>query len=290
MQSFGVSESRYWVQGKRLCKWAELWLQVWDKTEAIAEIKQEPRPKLAALFHPVPIPCEWTDRQLLTLSIRLDSYLQDNPIAYLLADITGSDSLIWLGEPSIQNLAAWLSIQVPVECRALERVWQQQFKEHDLVTYYQTEDKLLLLRRWLGIAEPAIRELGKYPLQVPDFLTEEFDVFWEQQIYRTEGKVLDTLAPANQSGMDRIATQAYKVFSNRPNWINKARETKVAAYLSHQQQLQLGDRQPPPQPQPLASDASPGQALTWATESYLPFRRWEIVINQPRTAILIMRI
>jgi len=28
--------------------------QVWDKTEAIAEIKQNPRAKLAALFHPVP--------------------------------------------------------------------------------------------------------------------------------------------------------------------------------------------------------------------------------------------
>src|SRR3712207_8673087 len=53
----------------------------------------------------------------------------------------------------------------------LEQVWQQQFKEHDLATYYQTDDKLLLLRRWLGIAEPAFEELGKYPLPVPKFLT-----------------------------------------------------------------------------------------------------------------------
>lgn len=281
IESFGVSDSLCWVKGKRLCDWAEEWLRVWNKTEAIAEIKQQPRPKLATLFHPVPIPREWTDRQLLTLAIKLDSYPQDNPIAHLLADITGSDRQIWLREPSIQNLAAWAKIQVPEECRPLERVWQHQFNEHDLATYYHTEDKLLLLRRWLGIAEPVITELGKYPLPVPDFLTEEFDLYWEQQIYRTEGKALDNLTPVNQSVMERIANCAYKVLSNRPNWITKARERKVADYLSHQQKVELGDRQPPPQPQPLAQDASPGQALTWAIESYLPFRRWETVINQP---------
>ncbi len=280
MRSFGISTSSYWIKGERLCDWAEAWLRVWNKTEAIAEIKQHPRNKLAALFHPVPLPEEWTNEQLLTLATRLNFYPQDNPIAHLLADIT-DDHQIWLAQPSIQNLAAWLAIQVPQEYRILERVWQHQFNEHNLATYYQNEDKLLLLRRWLRIAEPVITELDKYPLPVPDFLTAEFDQYWEQQLYRTEAKVIEDLVPSNQPGMERIADQAYKVLSNRPNWVTKVRETKVAAYLSHQQKVDLGDRQPPPQPQSLALDASPEQALTWATESYLPFRRWEIVINQP---------
>jgi len=38
---------------------------------------------------------------------------------------------------------------------------------------------------------------------------------------------------------------AYKVLSHRPNWITKVRN-KLSAYLSHQQKLSLGDRQPPP--------------------------------------------
>ncbi len=277
IESFGVSVP-CWVKGKRLCDWACEWLRVWDKTEAIA-VKQDPRSKLAALFQPVPLPGEWTNRQLFTLATKLDFYPQENPIAHLLADITGSDRQIWFAEPSIQHLAAWLAIQVPEECRPLERVWQHQ-RNHDLATYYQTENKLLLLRSWIGIAEPGITELGKYPLSIPNFLTEEFDRYWEQQFYRTEGKALDNLMP-NQAGMERIANCAYKVFSNRPNWITKARERKVADYLSHQQTMELGNRQPPPQPQPLAPDASPQQAFTWAIESYLPFRRWEIVINQP---------
>ncbi len=284
MQSFGVSASPYWVKGKRLCDWAVEWLRIRGKTEAIAETKQDPRPKLEALFDPVRLPSEWTDKQLLTLETRLSAYCrdypQDNPIAHLLAEITGSVQQVWLTEPSIPNLAAWLAIQVPQECKILERVWQQQFQEHDLATYYQTEDKLLLLRRWLGIAEPTIVELGKYPLPVPNFSIDEFDQYWEQQLYRTEAKVLDTLIPTAQPGMDRIATQAYKVLSNRPNWIKKARETKLAPYLNYQQQVELGDRQPPQKPQPLTLDASPEQALTRATESYLPFRRWEIAINQ----------
>jgi serine/threonine protein kinase len=261
MQSFGMSTSPYWVKGKRLCDWAVEWLRVWDKTEVIAEIKQNPDVKLAALFDPVPVPDEWTKEQLLTLATRLNSYPQDNPIAHLLADIT-DDHQIWLAEPSIENLAAWLAIQVPQECRILERVWQHQFNEHNLATYYQNEDKLLLLRRWLRIAEPVITELDKYPLPVPDFLTAEFDQYWEQQLYRTETKVLEHLIPTNQPGMERIAELAYKVLSHRPNWITKVRETKLSAYLSHQQKVDLGDRQPPPQPQPLALDASPKQALT----------------------------
>ncbi len=280
MQSFGVSASPYWVKGKRLCDWATEWLRVWDKTNAISEIKQDPRLRLQALFHPLPLPKEWTSKQLLTLATRLDSYPQDNPIAYLLCDITGGNEQIWLGEPSIPNLAAWLAIQVPEESRPLERVWQQQF-QHELATYYQTEDKLLLLRRWLGIGKEVMTELGKYPLPIPDFLTDDFDRYWEEQLLHTEGRAMDNLTPDHQAGMDRIATTAYKVLKNRPNWINRARETKVAAFLSTGQKVELSDRQSPPQPQPLPLDASPKQTLTWVTENYLPFRRWEIVIHQP---------
>ena len=277
LQFFGGSD-RYWVKGKRLCDWAQLWLQVWHKTDAIAEIKQNPRSKLTDLFHPLPIP-EWTDKKLLTLATQLDGYPQEKPIAYFLADITKSDQQIWLAEPSIANLAAWIAISVPQEYKPLEQVWQQQFK-HDLAIYYQTEDKLLLLRRWLGIVEPVL-ELGKYPLPIPNFLIAEFDQYWQQQLYKTDAKVLDTINPNQQAGMELIANSTYKVLSKRPNWITKVRESKVSGYLSYQQKQELSDRQSPPQPQLLALDASPEQALHWATQDYLPFRRWEIVINKP---------
>ncbi|MDF5726094.1 MAG: hypothetical protein PUP91_37755 [Rhizonema sp. PD37] len=278
---FGVSSSPCWIQGERLCKWAEAWLRAWNKMDTNIEIKQDPSLKLAALFAPLPLPQEWTDKkQLLNLATRLESYPQDNPIAYLLADITDSDRLLWQSqEPSIQHLAAWLAIQVPQECKPLEQVWQYQFQEGELVNYYQTEDKLLLLRRWLGIAQPILTNLGEYELPVPDFLTEEFDKFWSEQIYRSEGKVLDQVIPYKVAGMERIANCAYNVFTNRPTWMTKDRKTKVAVFLTHLQKQELSDRQSIPEPQPLDLNASPNESLTWVTENYLPFRRWEI-INQ----------
>jgi hypothetical protein len=277
---FGVTTSPCWVKGKRLCAWAQAWLRVRNRTAEIAEVKQDPRVKLGALFGSVPLPNKWTDKQLLILATKLDFYHQGNPIAHLLADITGSNLQIWLGEPSIENLAAWLAILVPEDFSPLEQVWQQQFQEHDLRLYYQTPDKLVLLRRWIGIVEPVIEELGKYPLPIPDFLTQEFDRYWEQQLYSTEAKILNNLTPIEQSGFERIAVVAYNIFSHRPNLLNQVKETSLLPYLSYQQRLELSDRKPKQQPRPLAIDASPDEALKWVIESYLPFRRWETVTNQ----------
>lgn len=275
----GVSNARCWVRGERLCQWAELWLQSWNRLEEIREIKQHPRDKLVRLFTPLPLPHDWSDQQLLILVTELDAYPQDDPIAYFLTDkVTESDGQqIWLAEPSVLHLAAWLAIPVPEEYQLLESVWQQRFQEHELASFYQTEDKLLLLRQWLGIAEPVFDDLGKYPLPVPQVLSKEFDHYWEEIIYRTEGKVMDTLNPPQQVGMERIANCVYKLSLQRPNWINQVRESRVMPYLNHQQRQELSLNQPPPQPPPLALDAAPEQALIWVTKDYLPFRRWEVI-------------
>ena len=237
----GVSNARCWVRGERLCQWAELWLQSWNRLEEIREIKQHPRDKLVRLFTPLPLPHDWSDQQLLILVTELDAYPQDDPIAYFLTDkVTESDGQqIWLAEPSVLHLAAWLAIPVPEEYQLLESVWQQRFQEHELASFYQTEDKLLLLRQWLGIAEPVFDDLGKYPLPVPQVLSKEFDHYWEEIIYRTEGKVMDTLNPPQQVGMERIANCVYKLSLQRPNWINQVRESRVMPYLNHQQRQEL---------------------------------------------------
>ncbi|BCL36368.1 hypothetical protein [Nostoc sp. MS1] len=277
IQSFGVSDVPCWVKGERLCEWAKTWLRVWNRSAEIAEIKQHPRHKLTQLFGTVPLPQNWTDEQVLIFATQLDAYPQDNPIAHFLADnIADVNGQIWFTQASISHLAAWLAIVIPQEYQPFERVWQQQFLEHELATYYQTEDKLLLLRRWLGIAEPVVNDIGKYPLPIPDSLTQEFDSYWEQLIIRTEGKILDTLASTTQVGMESIANCAYKVFGYHPHWINRVREAKVTPYLNYQQQQQLSQSKSPSVPQPLALDASPQQALAWVTKEYLPFRRWEV--------------
>lgn len=281
LQHFFTKEERYWVRGKVLCDWTKEWLRVWDKSKAILEEKEHPRLKLTRLLYPKAIPETWTDQKLLELATKLGSYPPDNPTASLLAELTSTQLEFWLAEPSINHLAEWLGIQVPEGYKLLETFWQARFQDSQLATYYLTEDKVQILRQWLGIAEILITELGRYPLTIPDFLTPEFDRYWEKQLYRSEAKVLDSLIFPEQVGIERIVNLAYKVLSKRPQWINEVRETKLAPYLTHRQKVQLGLRQPPPQPQPLALEASYQDALTWVTESYLPFRRWEIAVHQP---------
>lgn len=277
---FGTSNSPCWVKGRRLCDWAKEWLLVWDKLDLIAQEKQSPRLRVMRLFEPVTIPDEWTEAQLLTLATKLDSYPEENPIAHLLADVTQTDRKIWLEAPTVENLAAWLIIQVPQEYKILEKVWQQKL-QHELAVYYQTDDKIVFLRRWLGIAEPSITELPQYPSEIPTILEKEFDDYWTEKLYRTEAKSLDDInIPSQQVGFKRIANLACEVFKNRPGFLNKVRENKIAPYLDFQQKVTLRDKQSPPKPEPLSIDASPQQAFTWVTENYLPFRRWEIVVDQ----------
>lgn len=298
-QSFFQTENRYWVTGragqaKRLCDWTREWLRVWNQLDAILEEKQHPCVRLQSLFGAVPIPQEWTDQQILQLATAIDAYPPENPVAHLLADLVEGDisanfsvRQVWLESPCVDHLAQWLSIQVPNAYKTLERIWQNQVAEKDaeLADYYQTEDKLQLLRQWTGIIPPSdkVKALGRYPLPIPQFLASEFRAFWERQILRDEGRVIDELAPNQQSGMEHIASLAYTIFKSRPNWLTKEKKRKLSSYLNYQELQDLDKHQPPLQPEDLDLEAGPKDAMQWVTDKYLPFRRWDAAIKPSST-------
>lgn len=274
MRNFGISNTPYWVRGRALCDWAEEWLRSWNRTHQIAEIKQLPKEKLVDLLYPVAAPSDWTELQCLAVVKHLERY-DSQPIANLLSELTSSDSSIWLSGPSVENLAQWLPILVPEEAKVLEQAWQNQQQSSNLSQYYQTTDKLQLLRQWLGISEPHLPGLEPYPYEVPACLQAEFDAFWERELYRTNGDILDTLNLSTQAVHKRIAAKAYEVLKQRPDYITSVREQQLRQYISFQQYEDLVRCHRPPEPQPLSLDASPAEVLTWATEAYLPLRRWE---------------
>jgi len=296
MQFFFQSDKLYWVTGrglqaKRLCDWTCEWLRVWNQLDAVLEEKQNPRSRLQYLFGSVPIPAAWTDQQVLQLATAIDAYPPENTIAFLLADLMESDSAnanvqvrqVWFELPSIYHLAQWLSIQVPDAYKSLERIWQNQAVENasELADYYQTKDKLQLLRQWTGIIQPSakVKALGRYPLPVPHFLASEFRSLWERQLLRNEGRVIDELAPNQQSGMEQIASLAYTILKTHPSWITKEKKRKLSSYLNYQELCDLDSLQPPLQPEPLDLEASPKDSMQWVTDQYLPFRRWDAAIN-----------
>jgi serine/threonine protein kinase len=284
MKRFHSNGSPFWVRGEALCKWAEEWLRCWNRSHLIAEVKQPPKAKLATLLEPTPVPSGWTEQQCLAVVTRLEQYPASDPIAYLLADLTESDPMIWLGQPSLEHLAQWLSIQVPEEAVPLEQAWQAKRPHSFLNSYYQTTNKLQLLRQWLGIAEPKLLELGAYPFEdIPPILQTEFDHFWECELYRTNGSILDDLNLAKQSASRRIASRVYEVLKEYPGFITAAREKQLKGYLDYDQYQDLTQLHRPLEPQALPLDASPKDALLWVTEAYLPLRRWETVVaNLPK--------
>lgn len=284
MKSFHSKGSPFWVKGEALCKWAEEWLRCWNRSHLIAEVKQAPREKLSTWLEPAPVPAEWTEQECLAVVSRLEKYPDLDPISYLLADLTESDLKVWLGQPSRENLAQWLAIQVPEEAVPLEQAWQAKRPHSSLSSYYQTTDKLQLLRQWLGIAEPKPVGLGTYPFEdVPTILQAEFDHFWEREFYRSNFTILDDLDLAKQSASQRIAARAYEVLKESPGFITTVREKQLKGYIDFDQYQDLTQRHRPPEPQPLPLDANPKDALRWVTEAYLPLRRWETVVaNLPK--------
>ena len=283
MQKFNVNGSLLWVKGESLCKWAKEWLRCWNRSHLIAEIKQPPREKLAILLEPALVPSEWTEQQCLAVVTRLEQYSTSDPMASLLADLTESDLEIWFGQPSLENLAQWLAIQVPEEAKPLERSWQAKRSHSLLDHHYKTTNKLQLLRQWLGIIEPKIEDLGVYPCEVPPILQSEFDQHWEREFYRTQCNILDNLNLSQQSVPQRIAAKAYEVLKANPGYITPVREKQLKGYIGHEQSQDLANRHRPPEPQPLSLEACPEDALRWVTEAYLPLRRWETVVaNLPQ--------
>ncbi len=282
LKFFFQDNCAYWIQGKLLCDWTREWLYIWDKTDAIVEEKQHPRLKLASIFNPLPLPSEWDDKQILELVIELEPYPVDNAIAHLLSEITTDSDNLWFEPPSIEHLSRWLSIQVPSKYQFFEQVWQNKIQSLnlELASYYQTNDKLIFLKQWLGLLEPPIKELPVYPREIPDILASEFDNFWNAQILKTQGGILDAIVPHEQPGIKRIAAIASNILTKKTAWITKERIAKISAYLNFQQRIDLNNQQPPSQPQPLALETSVSDVLEWVTKSYLPFRKWEIAIKK----------
>ncbi len=246
LRHFQADRGPYWICGKVLCDWTEEWLRCWNRSHLIADIKPAPREKLAELLHPVAIPADWTESQCLAVITHLEQYDGSNAIAHLLADLTQSDRDLWLADPSLTNLAQWLALPVPPEATPLEQTWQAHRPPSPLHKYYTTRDKTQLLRQWLGLANPSLPSLGTYPLDISPHLQREFDQHWERQLYSSQGGILDRLDLSQQSAaiQKRIATKAYAILKEHPEYITPAREQRLRNYLKHDQYQDLAQRFP----------------------------------------------
>ncbi|WP_353259907.1 serine/threonine protein kinase, partial [Prochlorothrix hollandica] len=279
----------FWIQGVALCEWVRVWLQVWHHNDWIAETKAHPGEILKTYLGDTSPDPTWTIAQQSDLATRLQRYPVPQALSQVLADLSQSPPHLWLDPTNRENLAQWLSLTVPAPWQPLEQAWLAQLPPSPFQPYYATANKQQLLRCWLGLDpdQPVPTDLGIFPGTVPDLLQAEFDQHWYQSINQSLNQPLNqptpvstqlslNLALENLPDRPRIATQAYTVLCHNPQLISRDRIHSLQPYLTPEQATELQDHLAPPCPDPLPPAASTAQALTWATQQYLPFRCWEV--------------
>lgn len=284
LKYFTLKDEAYWITNKIPCAWTEEWLKVWNKTDLIIEIKENPRPLLASVLNPLSIPTQWNDEQILNILNQLNAYPNDDKIAHILAEISDTELKLWESiTPSEQHLAEWLCVNISEEYQVFEQLWLKNFISHNhddkLIEYYRINNKLSLLKDWLGIGLNKIDDLGIYPLPLPVIIEEEFINFWREKILKTQGKIIENIILHQESQKELIAEIAYNIFREKTNWITRDSVAKISIYLNIDKRQKLNQLIPPSQPIPLDIKAKPDDCLEWVTNHYLPFRLWEINNN-----------
>lgn len=275
LRFFFQDNKLYWVTGERLCNWAQEWFKHRGRENAIITIKQDPVIKLASLLGNSQGRGTWDRATCLKWADLLDRYDMRDPISHLLAEETGVS--FWLETASINQLAQWLSLQIPEELIPFERVWVDKIcsTEDPLCEYYQTKDKKYLLQRWLGLISPQIQDLETFPLDIPHWISSDFDQYWQQMIWQSQAQIFSRPNLEKQPGIQRIASITYKSLLQESKWITQEKIDSLHQFITPNQLQELAVRIPQPLPLPLSLDSSPQQALQWVTSNYLPYRLWE---------------
>ncbi|MGI0482584.1 hypothetical protein ACN4EE_17595 [Geminocystis sp. CENA526] len=287
LKYFTLKDEAYWIKNKIPCAWTKEWLKVWNKIDLIIEIKENPRPLLASILNPLSIPAQWNNEQILNILTQLNRYPDDTKISHLLAEISDTELKLWeCITPSKTHLAQWLCVAIPEEYQVFEQVWLEKFivNNHNdkLRQYYQINNKLNILKDWVGIGLNKIDDLEIYPLPLPVILEKEFINFWRRKISKTQGEIIDNLILSQEYQKKLIAKIAYNIFLEKTNWITPDRVAKISIYLHADKRQKLNQLIPPPQPKSLNIDAKPDDCLQWVTNHYLPFRLWEINDNMSK--------
>ena len=285
LECVGRSDRTFWVKGEWLSKWTREWLRHRGSMDLIVDEKRFPRPKLQGYLKNVPIPPEWDDDKVLQLLRQLESYAYEDPIPYLLSDRVGDSHNLWFAPPTIEHLAQVLSLDISPDLRPFVRVWAEGLREQsdaEWIRFYKSEKPTEVLRAWLGLVDTE-KPCEQFPGEVPPGLVAEFDSSWRNRIVETSGAALDDLEIPRQCGMKRIADVAASILRNKSSWVSPSRVRKLAPFLDARLVQQLLTLVPPAAPALLPLDAPPLVAMRWATEEYLPFRRWQ-ALNEPNAS------
>ncbi len=269
------------VRGEALCRWAETFLR--GRGTAYREIESP----VAALRRACPALTVAQATELkAALGTNLDRISESLTVRGILQAVYPSGP--WDLHPSRAHAARWLlwladqlvaPYVSPLVTLQAER-WASECDaaEEGLYGASNREAACRLLNDWLGLGEGAdalMRELGPFPVDVPDNLLRQVRERWSVEIQQSGGASYERISarPIPSRLAEVIAEEAYGYYSRHTEAVSLQVIQSLELALPASYGSRLRNLVPPEDPGAVPSSRI--EILAWFLECYLPFRQWQ---------------
>ena len=300
------------VRGAELCKWAKVW---WEARGGETKKCESPSKRLQDKYDGLDAALAQQLLQELPATAQ-----QQTPVPVELLALLYPDTAPWLALPAYpstkilrEHLANWLlwlasrPVELPAHhqpvLRAIAVAYQQNHPAAAALWLTTPIAATCAIRQWLRVASDeesqpelaaALSWAGDFPLPLPSL--------WQQQVRTLFAESLPTLPDDPAAAI--AAAQAWWAVKSHPDQLPAIRTTAANVLASFLQanppaaSLQLlhslaadlpadvlealRPLVPPPLPSPLPT--APADVLEWATQSYLPYRQWQVSSKQAPAA------
>ena len=277
-----------WVQGEDLCSWACELCRSWgvEPRTLLTPLQQVCEVVPSALHAAIGALSEGRLRSLHEKVLISSACPQT--MGELLALLT--EDPMWVGRPGIEHAARFLShgVEGQEDLQSLIRRVKEEWRQAALrespglsELYAVSEsDRASLVDSWMGIGA-AFRqreELGGYPLPLSEELNSRFLAFWQERLRRDQGTAIDDLIPSAlpMGSYETLCRSIGRYLLSNPRCITAERLAKIRRGLEADEFGKLAGLVPPSTPHAPSADWSTEEMVAWATDSYLPFRQWQV--------------
>lgn len=278
-----LCSERLFIRGERLCEWAERFYRgreiVFSRVDSPSRTLQRICPSLS-------------EQQARDLAERL---LQGGHVPQ--PDWSVTDGLYrlyplphWYAPVSLEHAAWWLLWLQETTMGEAERVlvgqqsqlWVKQAEE-PLKPIYGASDVSTareLMEEWLCLASRRRLDesLPPFPQPLPNSWTQRLREAARDWYVQGEQRAIEYLAERAPSLQAKqvVAEEGAIYYQHHPSRLSREKADKLYPYLSGESRRQLERLLPPPEPVPLDKQQHVEAILRWATEQYLPYRRWAL--------------
>lgn len=272
---------RLFIRGKRLCEWAERFYR--GRGIPVRPVASPSR----TLQHICP---SLSEEQAQSLAQRLiekgDVPQQGWSVLEVLSRLYPESG--WYEPPSVTHAAWWLlwlqrtttDEAVQVLLRQQSQTWAER-SEPMLQPIYRAFDAIAaraLMEEWLCLAPRKWLDanLPPFPASLPNGWSQRVRELATEWYVQDEHMPIDYLnkPTASHEAKQIVAEAGVTYYQHHPSRLSREKAEKIYPYLTGESRSQVERLLPPPEPIPLDKHQHVEAILRWATEQYLPYRRW----------------